>query len=152
MKHALIAAVLGATTLLAGGPAFAQAKLEDVIKYRQGLYQVVGWQNRTMGSMVKGQAPFDAAEFARAAEIVSLMAAVAPGAFAPGSDKGAPTRAKPEIWSDAAGFKKVMDNFQAESAKLAQVAKGAKDIDAVRGQYGAFIKTCGACHDNYRTK
>lgn len=152
MKHALIAAVLGATTLLAGGPAFAQAKPEDVIKYRQGLFQVVGWQNRTMGGMVKGQIPFNAAEFARAAELVADLAAVAPGAFAPDSDKGAPTRAKPEIWSDAAGFKKVMDNFQAESSKLAQVAKGAKDIDAVRGQYGAFIKTCGACHDNFRTK
>ena len=152
MKHAFIAAVLGTASLLAGGPVLAQAKPEDVIKYRQGLYQVVGWQNRTLGGMVKGQIPFDAAEFSRTAELVANLAAVAPGAFAPGSDKGAPTRAKPEIWSDAAGFKKVMDNFQAESAKLAQVAKGAKDIDAVRGQYGALIKTCGACHDNYRTK
>ncbi|MCE2999113.1 MAG: c-type cytochrome [Betaproteobacteria bacterium] len=152
MKHALIAALLGTSTLFASAPAFAQAKPEDVIKYRQGLYQVVGWQNRTMGSMVKGQAPFDAAEFSRAAEIVSLMAAVAPGAFAPGSDKGAPTRAKPEIWSDAAGFKKAMDTFQAESAKLAQIAKGAKDVDAVRSQYGALVKSCGACHDNFRTK
>jgi cytochrome c556 len=152
MKPVLIAALLGTSTLLASGSVFAQVKPEDVIKYRQGLYQVVGWHNRTMGGMVKGQIPFDAAEFSRAAELVADLAAVAPGAFAPGSDKGAPTRAKPEIWSDAAGFKKVMDNFQAESAKLAQVAKGAKDIDAVRGQYGALIKACGACHDNFRTK
>jgi cytochrome c556 len=152
MNKTLIATVLGTATLLAGSPAVAQVKPEDVIKYRQGLYQVVGWQNRTMATMVKGQAPFDAAEFARAAEIVALMAATAPGAFAPGSDKGAPTRAKPEIWSDAAGFKKAVDSFQAESAKLAQVAKGAKDVDAVRAQFGALVKTCGACHDNFRTK
>lgn len=75
-----------------------------------------------------------------------------PEGFATGSDKGAETRAKPEIWSDAAGFKKVMDNFQAETAKLVQVARTAKDVDAVRGQFAAVGKACAACHDNYRTK
>ena len=67
-------------------------------------------------------------------------------------DRCAETRAKPEIWSDAAGFKKVMDGFQAESAKMVQVAKTAKDVDAVRGQFAALGKSCAACHDNFRTK
>jgi cytochrome c556 len=151
MKQALIAAVLG-TTLLSSGGAFAQAKPEDVIKFRQGAYQVIGWHVRTLGGMVKGQIPYDQAEFARNAEIVAMMSTVVPHAFAPGSDKGAPTRAKPEIWSDAAGFKKAMDSFQAEAGKLAQVAKTAKDVDGVRGQFSAMSKTCGACHDNYRSK
>ena len=52
----------------------------------------------------------------------------------------------------AAGFKKVMDNFQAESAKLVQVARTAKDVDAVRSQFSALSKSCAGCHDNYRTK
>lgn len=152
MKQALIAAVLGTTTLLASGGAFAQAKPEDVIKFRQGAYQVVGWHVRTLGGMVKGQIPYNQAEFARNAEIVAMMSTVVPHAFAPGSDKGAPTRAKPEIWSDAAGFKKVMDSFQAEAGKLAQVAKTATSVDQVRGQFSAMSKSCGACHDDYRSK
>jgi cytochrome c556 len=45
-----------------------------------------------------------------------------------------------------------MDNFQAEAAKMVQVAKTAKDVDAVRGQFAALGKSCAACHDNYRTK
>lgn len=96
--------------------------------------------------------PFDQAVFLKNAEMVADIASVAPEAFAPGSDKGAETRAKPEIWSDAAGFKKVMDNFQAETAKLVQVARTAKDVDAVRGQFSAVAKSCGACHDSYRVK
>ncbi len=151
MKHALIAAVIGTSTLLASGSVAAQAKPEDVIKFRKGVYQVIGWHVRPMGAMVKGQMPYDQAEFVRNAEIVAMMSTVAPHAFVAGSDKGE-TRAKPEIWSDAAGFKKVMDGFQAEASKLVQVAKTATTVDAVRGQFGALGKSCGACHDNYRTK
>ena len=99
-----------------------------------------------MGAMVKGQMPYNQAEFLRNAEIVADMSKIAPHAFPAGSDTGAKTRAKPEIWSDAAGFKKVMDNFQAE------VAKTASSVDQVRGQFGALGKSCSACHDNYRTK
>lgn len=152
MKKALIAAIIGTSTLLASGAASAQAKPEDVIKFRQGSFQVVGWHMRTLGGMAKGQIPYDQAEFTRNAEIVAMMSTVVPHAFAPGSDKGAQTRARPEIWSDAAGFKKVLDNFQAEATKLAQVAKTAGSVDQVRGQFGALAKSCGACHDNYRTK
>ncbi len=152
MKKALLAAIIGTSTLLASGAASAQAKPEDVIKFRQGSYQVVGWHIRAMGGMVKGQIPYDQAEFTRNAEIVAMMSTVVPHAFAPGSDKGAPTKARPEIWSDAAGFQKVVGNFQAEATKLAQVAKTAGSVDQVRGQFSALSKSCGACHDNFRTK
>jgi hypothetical protein len=152
MKHALITAIIGTSTLLASGAALAQAKPEDVIKYRKGVYTVAAWHMRPLGAMVKGQMPFDQAVFLKNAEIVADMASVAPEGFAAGSDKGAETRAKPEIWSDAAGFKKVMDNFQAETAKMVQIAKTAKDVDAVRAQFAAVGKSCAACHDNFRTK
>ena len=152
MKHVLIAALIGTSTLLASGTVSAQVKPEDVIKFRKSVYTVVGWHVRPLGAMVKGQMPFDQAVFLKNAEIVANMASIAPDAFAAGSDKGAETRVKPEVWSDAAGFKKVMDNFQAESAKLVQVARTAKDVDAVRSQFSALSKSCAGCHDNYRTK
>jgi cytochrome c556 len=152
MKKALLAAIIGTSTLLASGTAVAQVKPEDVIKFRQSVYTVIGWHVRPMGGMVKGQIPYNQAEFLRNAEIVADMSKIAPHAFPAGSDTGATTRAKPEIWSDAAGFKKVMDNFQAEAAKLAEVAKTATSVDQVRGQFGALGKSCGACHDNFRTK
>lgn len=152
MKHALIAAIIGTSTLLASGTVAAQVKPEQVIKYRQSVYTVIGWHARPLGAMVKGQMPYDQALFAKNAQIIADLSKMAPEGFAPGSDTGAKTRAKPEIWSDAAGFKKVMENFQAEATKLAEVAKTATSVDQVRGQFGALGKSCGACHDNYRTK
>lgn len=152
MKQVLLAAIIGTSTLLVSGNVAAQAKPEEIIKFRQSVYTVIGWHVRPLGAMVKGQMPYDQAEFLRNAEIVAKMSTVAPHAFPAGSDTGAKTRAKPEIWSDAAGFKKVMDNFQAEAAKLAEVAKTATSVDQVRGQFGALGKACAACHDNYRSK
>lgn len=151
MKHAMLAAIIGTSTLLASGTATAQVKPEDVIKFRKGAYQVVGWHMRPLGAMVKGQMPYDQAAFVKNAEVIAMMSHVVPEAFVAGSDKG-DTRAKPEIWSDAAGFKKVVDGFQAESAKMVQVAKTATSVDQVRGQFSALSKACAACHDNYRTK
>lgn len=40
MKHALIAALIGTSTLLASGSVLAQVKPEDVIKYRKSVYTV----------------------------------------------------------------------------------------------------------------
>lgn len=151
MKHALIAAIIGASTLFASGSALAQAKPEDVIKFRKGVYQVIGWHVRPLGAMAKGKMPFDKAAFARNAEIVAMMSTIAPHAFAAGSDKGE-TRAKPEIWSDADGFKNAMSNFQSAASKLAEVSKSASSVDDVRGAFGALGKSCAGCHDTYRAK
>lgn len=151
MKHALIAAIIGTSTLLASGTVAAQVKPEQVIKFRQSVYTVIGWHVRPLGAMIKGQMPYDQALFAKNAEIIATMSKIAPEGFIAGSDKGN-TKAKPEIWSDAAGFKKVMDNFQAEAAKLTEVAKTAASVDQVRGQFSALSKACSACHDNYRNK
>jgi cytochrome c556 len=151
MKRVLGAAVAFACMATAG-TAMAQQKPEDVIKFRKSLYTVVAWNVRPIGQMVKGEVPFNKDVFARSAAMVAQLAQIAPEAFAAGSDKGAETRAKPEIWSDAAGFKKAVDAFQSESAKLAEVSRTATTVDQVRAQAGALLKTCGGCHDTYRTK
>jgi cytochrome c556 len=148
---AVAAAVLGSLALALAIPAQAQPKPEDVIKFRKGVFQVVFWHFRPMNAMVKGDMPFDQAAFTRNAQLVAAMATVAPDAFPAGTDKG-DTRARPEIWSDPAGFRKVMESFQAETAKLEQVARGATSVDQVRAQFGAAARSCSACHDNYRAK
>ncbi|MCW5603316.1 MAG: cytochrome c [Burkholderiales bacterium] len=147
----LTSSMIAFATLFVSTAVHAQAKPDDVIKFRKGVYQVVGWHNRTIGQMIKGQVPFDQAIFARNATLIAQLAQIAPDAFAPGSDKG-DTRARPEIWSDAEGFRKVMSNFQAQATKLAEVAQTATSVDQVRSQAAALGKACAACHDAYRTK
>ena len=98
-------AVSAVVTILASGSTTAQVKPEDVIKYRQSVYKIVGWNFGPMAAMVKGEKPYDKEAFARHAMIVSQMSPLAMEGFAAGSDKGADTKAKPEIWTKSADFK-----------------------------------------------
>ena len=48
-------------------------------------------------------------------------------------------------------FKKALAAFQAETAKLAGLAR-AGNADAIKAQIPAVGKTCGGCHDDFRVK
>jgi len=153
MKRFYVQAIAATAALCATATiaiAQQQPRPDDVIKFRKGAFSVIGWYNGQLGQMVKGQRPFDAAVFARNAEIIAEMSRVVPDAFIPGSEKGE-TRARPEIFSQPDKFKVAMDRFQGEAAKLSEVAKGG-NADQMRAQFGALVKSCAGCHDNFRVK
>jgi cytochrome c556 len=133
-------------------PAAAQfAKPEDAVKYRQSSLFVMGQHFARVGAMANGRVPFDAKVAADNAEIVAAMAKLPWAGFGPGTDKGAPTKAKPEIWTEQAKFKDAGDKLMAESAKLAAAAKTG-NLDALKAAFGATAGTCKACHDAYRSQ
>ena len=68
-----------------------------------------------------------------------------------GPESGAKTDAKPEIWSDAAGFAAAAKALQDESAKLVALVD-AGDAAGARTQAGAVGQSCGGCHQKYRVK
>ncbi len=141
-----LAGLLGAAAV-AGA---AEIKPEDAIKYRQGAFNVIGWNMVAMSAMVKGEKPYDQAAFARHAELVALLAKQPWEGFIKGSDAGH-TRVKPEIWSNAEGFRKAAQTFETESARLVEVVK-AGEQGAIKTQFGALGKSCKACHDDFRLK
>jgi len=61
------------------------------------------------------------------------------------------TRALPEIYTDAAGFKAANEKLQAEVAKLVTAAKSGNEAMA-KAAIGDIGKECGSCHDKYRRK
>ena len=150
MRKSLIAVSAIAMAVVTGN-ATAQAKPEDVIKYRQSVYKVMGWNFAPMAAMVKGEKPFDKEAFARHAMILSQMSPLAMEGFAAGSDKGAETKAKPEIWTKSADFKEKMDKMAGESKKLAAIASTGS-FDDIKKQFGTTAGACKACHDDYKSK
>ncbi len=145
----LLSGILGAslfTAAQAAGP-----KPEDVAKYRQAVYTVVGWNFKPIGAMVKGEIPFDAAAVARHAQYVELMSQTALEGFAKGSGPDAVknTEAKAEIWTNWDKFETAMKNFQQESAKLTETAKGG-DEAAIKAQFAKTAETCKACHKEFK--
>lgn len=148
MKYTTLCA--GAFLMLAMGlPAQAQfAKPEDAIKYRKASFTVMAAHFGRLGAMANGRTPYDAKAAADNADVVAALSKLPWSAFGEGTDKG-DTRAKPEIWKEAAKYKEAADKMQAEIVKLNTAAK-AGNIDALKAAFGPAAASCKACHDNFR--
>jgi cytochrome c556 len=148
MKYTMSCA--SALLMLAMGlPAQAQfAKPEDAIKYRKASFTVMAAHFGRLGAMANGRAPYDAKAAADNADVVATLSKLPWAAFGEGSDKG-DTRAKPEIWKEAAKYKEAADKMQVEITKLNTAAK-AGNIDALKAAFGPAAASCKACHDNFR--
>jgi cytochrome c556 len=149
MKNLIQVAAAVCMTLAASAPAQAQfAKPEDAVKYRKANFTLMGAHFGRIGAMASGRAPYDAKAAAENAELVAALAKLPWAAFGEGTDKGE-TRAKPEIWKDAAKFKEASDKMQVEIGKL-NVAAKAGNLDALKAAFGPAAATCKACHDAFR--
>jgi cytochrome c556 len=146
---ALAAAALIAATSLVPVAQAAENRNAMWIKYRQGAYTVLGTQFGIMGSMASGKAPFDAKEFQLRAERAAFMGQIVPEVFPAGSDAGAPTKAKPEIWKQPDEFKKLMDDLQVKLAALSK-ASASGNLDTIKPAFGAAGQACKACHDKFK--
>lgn len=62
-----------------------------------------------------------------------------------------PSKAKPDVWSDPAGFEAAKKSFYAATDKLAAAAK-AKDEKAAKAAAEAVEASCKDCHKTYKTR
>jgi len=144
---AALASAVIATTVVADGHADKAAA--DAVKARHAQMQMVGYHIGVLGSVAKGDSPYDSAVVDAAAKNLAALAAMEHATlWIEGTEQGTVegSRAKPEIWSDAAGFKAKFGDL--ETAALAMV--GAADQAAVGAGIGAIGGTCKACHEVYR--
>ncbi|MDR0478785.1 MAG: cytochrome c [Burkholderiaceae bacterium] len=131
--------------------AFAQAKPEEAIKYRQAAFTVMAKHFHSLGAMAGGKAPFDAKAAAADADVLAVVAPLPFTAFGPGTDKGAKTEAKPGIWQDSAKFKQADDDMQAAMTKLVTAARSGS-LDQIKATFGPTGKACKSCHDSFKEK
>jgi len=142
---------LGIAGVLASAIAAAAVKPETAIRYRQSVYTVIGWNFVPLVKMIKGDAPWDSATFAKHAERIAALSPQLLEGFPEGSDKGADTEAKPEIWQSIDDFKTKMDAFVTQSKALADLSK-AGDEAKIREQFKKTAGACKSCHDKYRSE
>lgn len=143
------AALAVAATAFADG--HTAPALEKAVKGRHGLMQVIGYHTGILGDMAKGTTPYDASLATAAAENLASAAAMhRVTMWLEGSEQGAVegSRAKAEIWTDAAGFEEKAVGL--ETSTTAMVAAAGTDLDSLRAAMGAVGESCGACHKAYR--
>lgn len=151
MKDKLLSLAAGGAALALLAPAQAQfAKPEDAIKYRQSAFALIGNHMGRINGQLKSNAP-NVQVIQSSAALIETLSKLPFEAFIPGSESGGnpATRAKPEVFKDAARVKSLTEKMQSEVTKLAATAKGG-DINAIRAQFGEVGKSCKACHDDYR--
>jgi cytochrome c556 len=74
-----------------------------------------------------------------------------PVLFPGGTETGHDTKAKPEIWSDRAGFEAAASKFSAAASKLVEAASSG-DRAAFMEAFKATGAACGQCHRSYKLK
>jgi cytochrome c556 len=137
------------------GPVLAQQapKPENLIKWRQSVYQVLAWNNIRIKTNVEGQ--YNKDEVVRAANSTAALANSGLGAlFAPATETGKgwhDTAAKPELFKDGKRVGELAVAFTQEANELAKVAASG-DQAAVKAQFGNLGKACKACHDEFKNK
>ena len=150
MRSSSFCAVMALVLAVLALPATAQNKqAEQAIKYRQAAYTVLGTNFGIAAAMATGKMPYDAKAFQTRVDRVVFMATIVPETFGPGSDAGAPTKAKKEIWTNQPEFQKLMKDMQDKTAALAVAAKS-NDLEKIKPAFGAAGGSCKACHDKYK--
>jgi cytochrome c556 len=148
---ATISFLLGLATFVT----FAQdmSKFENQIEARQSFMRVYAFNIGLLGSMAKGETPYDAQQAIDAAENLLANAKMKNSAMWPaGSDADAPdlggvTRAKAVIWSSS----EVGEKHQALTDALTEmVSVAGNGLDAVRSNMGAVGDGCKGCHEAFR--
>jgi cytochrome c556 len=147
-KLASIAAAALALGIASTASAQSFQKPEDAIKYRKAAFNVMAAHFGALGAMANGRAPYDAAAAARHADVLAVVHTLPFAGFVAGSDKGE-TRAKPEIWSEAAKFKEGQDRLHGDMTKLVAAAKTGS-LDSLKAAWGPNSGSCKACHDSFR--
>jgi cytochrome c556 len=155
---ALVAAVItasGVTFAQGQSPASSQgqaASAAEVVKIRQKGLKALGAAFKTIRDELKGDSP-DAAKIREASVDITQVASAIDNWFPAGTgpDAGVKTDAKPEVWTDSAGFATAREAFVREANKWAQLGNGT-DVSAWKEGAASLGQSCKGCHDKYRVK
>lgn len=162
MRKTLLQGSVSAAGLLMaiglGGMAYAQTApagpavplpADTVIAARQAGYDLQAGVAAAMKTVIESGGDVKGLE--DGAKGMSSWGHVIPTLFPDGTQTGHNTKARPEVWSDRAGFDKAAEKFWTEADKLAPLA-ASNDKAGFATQYTATTQACGACHRAYRVR
>jgi len=143
-------AMAGFVVALVAGAAFAMNNAEVVQARRAQFGEMSTWLK---AAAERWQDPSRYFEIAQAGSVIQRDATrllqLFPDGTAPGN--GVRTAALDSVWSDKAGFNRLVNQLSDQAAVLANVTS-ASSSDEVRQRLVDIIGTCKACHRDYRAQ
>lgn len=144
-QFAFLAAALAAlvATAVIAAPA-------DTIRMRQGNYKQIGAAMKGINEQLRSATPSLPALRAGSRTILGFAPQVLrwfPRGTGP--EAGVRTRARPEIWTDPAGFRRAGAGLLVAARNFDAAARGG-DLAAIRAAAPQLAHACSTCHDDYR--
>jgi cytochrome c556 len=151
MKKIRIAALLVVTSALltACGPGAKDSHPQQLLTKRIAIFKNFTKTLEPMGLVARDRKEYVKADFVAQAQALQELS-TQPWAYFSADGNYPPTRAKPEVWSNASGFKNAQDNYLAAVNQLVN-ASGSADLPAIRNSVDAVQKSCKNCHDQFRS-
>ncbi|MGM0517349.1 MAG: c-type cytochrome [Pseudomonadota bacterium] len=123
---------------------------EEVIEYRQAVFQVTKNNFGPIADMLKGEIEYDQATVEKNAAVVQMMSTLVGDRFPEGTDAMAgETNALMEIWDEPEAFDDAVAEFETTAKALVEAANGGD-----KRQLAAAVKdvggSCKGCHDDFR--
>jgi cytochrome c556 len=124
----------------------------QAIQMRHDNFKLLGRTAKALKGQLESGAP-DRAAVADEARTVARLATVLPSWFPAGTgpNAGIKTRAKMEIGTQPADFKKASDALTAQTNRLSQLAASG-DMAAIVAQGRRVSEACGDCHHQFKVK
>ena len=144
LKHLVVPALL-----IVAVSAFAYPGMPDVIEMRQAGQDLL--EGDFNGIRAVAEANGDVESLEASAKAMARWIRQFPSQFPAGSEQGHNTKARPEIWSDHAGFEASANRMADAADRLAELAK-AENTEGVKIQVKAIGAACRDCHRDYRTR
>lgn len=145
----LLKTVTAGALLLGLGVTLAYAAADDQIKARQTQMKANGKAMGALAAIMKGEAAYDAAVVKASIDAMGAAWDESMKANAWGADAqtgSVETWAKPEVWSDAEGFKAAGDQLGKALGDLAATT----DEAGFKAAFPAVGGGCKNCHDKFR--
>jgi len=131
-------------------PAAAQVKPDVLVKQRQAKMTLQAKYVGPLAAMAQGKIPYNAEVVKHNAAFLEALSQMAWDGF-DASTQGVKSQALPAIWKEPGKFKEAQERNERAAAELVAATKGG-DEAKVKAAIGAYGKTCGGCHEDFREK
>jgi cytochrome c556 len=135
--------------LLVPVAATADSELEKTVEYRQGVMNILSWNSKAIGAMLKGEKAYDADSVKRHAADINRTAMLDIKAGFPEDSEHEDSAALADIWMDFATFEEKLTEFQNAAANLDKTAQSG-DQAAVGAAMKDLGASCKGCHKKFK--
>ncbi len=149
-KFALIPLLATAVLLSACSDRVTDTHPEQLVSKRQAVFKQFTKTLEPLGLVARERQDYLKADFVANATALQDLSKQ-PWVYFTADGNYPPTRAKPEVWSQAGDFKQAQDSFMVSVDKLAAVS-GSADLPAIRASVDEVQKSCKSCHDQFRNE